>query len=216
MDLKQIQITGGAKDDYESIMKSGRKKRSTRKSRKDGTDGSPEKSGDLKKSNGPHQITKVGGSNGALISLAASHVPSSPNAPPPKPVLESTGANLAPAPTSAQKAGAAAPVKPKVILEPKKKESAEGKQLPKVHLEAPKSKQPVHTRKARKIRVSLNGLGKRITRHKKIQKEAKSVSIDQIKKTLIDAKLIKAESKAPESMLRQMYADYQTLKNKAL
>jgi hypothetical protein len=94
--------------------------------------------------------------------------------------------------------------KTKVVLEPPKKTAAK--------LVASKSK----TRKAKKIRVSLTGLGKRITRHKKIQKEARSYSIEDIKKTLVAAKLIKPESKAPESILRQIYADYQTLKNKAL
>lgn len=94
--------------------------------------------------------------------------------------------------------------KAKVILEPPKKTAAK--------LVASKSK----TRKSRKIRVSLSGLGKRITRHKKIQKDAHVSSIEEIKKTLVAAKLIKPESKAPETMLRQIYADYQTLKNKAL
>jgi hypothetical protein len=94
--------------------------------------------------------------------------------------------------------------KTKVVLEPPKKTAAK--------LVASKSK----TRKAKKIRVSLTGLGKRITRHKKIQKEARSHSIEEIKKILVAAKLIKPESKAPESILRQIYADYQTLKNKAL
>ena len=94
--------------------------------------------------------------------------------------------------------------KAKVILEPPKKTAAK--------LVASKSK----TRKSRKIRVSLSGLGKRITRHKKIQKDARVRSIEEIKKTLVAAKLIKPESKAPETMLRQIYADYQTLKNKAL
>jgi len=94
--------------------------------------------------------------------------------------------------------------KTKVVLEPPKKTAAK--------LVASKLK----TRKAKKIRVSLTGLGKRITRHKKIQKEARSHSIEEIKKTLVAAKLIKPESKAPESILRQIYADYQTLKNKAL
>ena len=105
-----------------------------------------------------------------------------------------------PAPTPALLGGA----KTKVVLEPPKKTAAK--------LVASKSK----TRKAKKIRVSLTGLGKRITRHKKIQKEARSHSIEEIKKTVIAAKLIKPESKAPESILRQIYADYQTLKNKAL
>lgn len=95
--------------------------------------------------------------------------------------------------------------KTKVVLEPAKKQLAK--------LDAPKKQQ---TRKARKIRVSLSGLSRRITRHKVIQKEAHTTPIDDIKKKLIDAKLIKDTSKAPETMLRQIYADYQTLKNKAL
>jgi hypothetical protein len=132
------------------------------------------------------------------------------NIPPPPPLVAS-----APAPTPT---AAAVPTphqnnipptlrggaKTKVVLEPPKKMAAK--------LVASKSK----TRKAKKIRVSLTGLGKRITRHKKIQKEARSHSIEEIKKTLVAAKLIKPESKAPESILRQIYADYQTLKNKAL
>ena len=138
------------------------------------------------------------------------------NIPPPPPLVASAPAPApAPAPTPT---AAAVPTphqnnipptlrggaKTKVVLEPPKKMAAK--------LVASKSK----TRKAKKIRVSLTGLGKRITRHKKIQKEARSHSIEEIKKTLVAAKLIKTESKAPESILRQIYADYQTLKNKAL
>ena len=137
------------------------------------------------------------------------------NVPPPPPLLvvptPAPAAAPPPAPTAipppqqnnippALRGGA----KTKVVLEPPKKTAAK--------LVASKSK----TRKAKKIRVSLTGLGKRITRHKKIQKEARSHSIEEIKKILVAAKLIKPESKAPESILRQIYADYQTLKNKAL
>ena len=139
------------------------------------------------------------------------------NVPPPPPLL--VVPTPAPAPAAAPPpAPAAIPppqqnnippalrggAKTKVVLEPPKKTAAK--------LVASKSK----TRKAKKIRVSLTGLGKRITRHKKIQKEARSHSIEEIKKILVAAKLIKPESKAPESILRQIYADYQTLKNKAL
>ena len=137
--------------------------------------------------------------------------------PPPPPLVAPTPVVVAPASApSAQQATIPPPqqanippalrggAKTKVVLEPPKKTAAK--------LVASKSK----TRKAKKIRVSLTGLGKRITRHKKIQKEARSHSIEEIKKILVAAKLIKPESKAPESILRQIYADYQTLKNKAL
>jgi len=137
------------------------------------------------------------------------------NVPPPPPLLAPAAAPAAapaPAPAPAVPPPQQSNIPPalrggaktKVVLEPPKKTAAK--------LVASKSK----TRKAKKIRVSLTGLGKRITRHKKIQKEARSHSIEEIKKTLIAAKLIKPESKAPESILRQIYADYQTLKNKAL
>lgn len=136
---------------------------------------------------------------------------------PPPPLLVVPAPAAAPAPAPAPAPAAIPPpqqanippalrggAKTKVVLEPPKKTAAK--------LLASKSK----TRKAKKIRVSLTGLGKRITRHKKIQKEARNYSIEDIKKTLVAAKLIKPESKAPESILRQIYADYQTLKNKAL
>lgn len=73
------------------------------------------------------------------------------------------------------------------------------------------------TRKvAKKIRMSLNGFGKRVTRANTIRHEAKKHSLEEVKKTLVEAKLVKADSKAPESVLRQMYADYMTIKNRAL
>lgn len=195
--LKRIQITGGAAEDYTSVMKTGKRKRSSRKARK-----GEEQAQTVSKQQG-------GTSPGTLVSLQASHVPTDPAAPPAKPV-ETTGLKDWPSGPAPVTGG-----KPKVILEQKKKD--ESKQLPKVKLEAPK-KHTAHatTRKARKIRVSLSNLNKRITRHKKIQKEAKVVPLEQIKKTLVEAKLIKADSKAPETMIRQIYADYQALKNKAL
>ena len=132
-----------------------------------------------------------------VVAPAPVVVPPAPAPPAPTATIPSPQQNNIP---PALRGGA----KTKVVLEPPKKTA--------LKLVASKSK----TRKAKKIRVSLTGLGKRITRHKKIQKEARSYSIEDIKKTLVAAKLIKPESKAPESILRQIYADYQTLKNKAL
>jgi len=202
METKHIQITGGAKDDYEAL-KTGKRKRSSRKQRKE---------------DGPAVISKhIGGTSpGTLVALQASSVPTTPGTPPPAPV-PTTGLKTnpeSPAPVSAltQPAiptqGGSKP-KAKLILEPAQKKK-EG-----MKLAAPKAKTH-QTRKARKIRVSISGLGKRMTRHKKIQKEAKVVPLEEVKKKLIEVKLIKPDSKAPEQMLRQIYADYETLKNKAL
>ena len=205
-ELKQIQITGGAADDFTSVMKAGRKKRTSRKNRKD--------SSEADVAGAVAVVTKHQGgtSPGTLVSLQASHVPTDPSVPPAVGIVEGS-AKLSPAPAY-QDQPLKGGVKPKVVLEaPTKK----GQQLPKVHLAAPKAKSThTHTKKARKNRVSLSGLGKRITRHKTIQKEAKAMPLEKLKKVLIEAKLIKPESKAPESILRQIYADYQTLKNKAL
>ena len=73
------------------------------------------------------------------------------------------------------------------------------------------------TRRApRSIKVSMAGLSKRMTRAKTIRKDASSLGLPEIKVVLQKAGLIKAESKAPEAILRQMYADYMMLKDRAL
>lgn len=123
--------------------------------------------------------------------------------------------NTKPVPPLAQEGGAK-PVK--VILEKNKKQTrvvlapTKVKKLPGVP-----GGQPAKTRKvAKKVRMSLSGFGKRVTRANTIRHEAKKQTIDQIKKILVEAKLVKADSKAPEGVLRQIYADYMMLKNRAL
>lgn len=209
MDLKQIQITGGAKEDFEKLKTGKKRSRSTRKAN---SQESVSSSSVIKKHSG-------GTSPGTLVALAASSTPTTPGTPPPQPVPTSGLATNpeGPAPVSALTQPAiptqgGAKAKTKIVLAPPAQKKKEG-----MKLVAPKSKHHQNqTRKARKIRMSISGLGKRMTRHKKIQKEAKVVPIDQIKKRLIDAKLIKVDSKAPEPILRQIYADYEILKNKAL
>jgi len=69
---------------------------------------------------------------------------------------------------------------------------------------------------ARRIRVSVSGLNKRVNRAKTIKKESQVMPIEKLKKELETAGLIKAGSKAPEMILRQMYTDFQVLKQRAL
>jgi hypothetical protein len=73
-----------------------------------------------------------------------------------------------------------------------------------------------HKGGARKIKVSMSSLSKKIHRAKTIRHKATEDTIADVKKALHKAGLIKAESKAPEPILRQMYADFMTLKNRAL
>ena len=76
---------------------------------------------------------------------------------------------------------------------------------------------PSHKRKtAKKIKVSLSGLGRGLRRATTIRKKASKHTLEEVKKALVEAKLVKPDTKAPEDILRQMYADYMTLKKKAL
>jgi hypothetical protein len=144
---------------------------------------------------------------------------------------DSTMANVKPIETSGLKStlapvlqgGVSAQSKDvKVILAPKKKKTA------KVILATPKKKvlqsiakavatAGTKTRKiAKKIRMSISSLSNRMTRAHKIRKESREMPIEKIKEALKQANLIKETTKAPDDILRQMYADYLLLKNRAL
>jgi hypothetical protein len=108
-----------------------------------------------------------------------------------------------------------------VLAAPKKK----GKVIlaaaaaPKAHVAAATAtaaKTRKHKGGARKIKVSMSSLSKKIHRAKTIRHKATEDTIAEVKKALHKAGLIKADSKAPEPILRQMYADFMTLKNRAL
>jgi hypothetical protein len=63
------------------------------------------------------------------------------------------------------------------------------------------------TRKARKIHLGVKGVTARLQRAKKAKKQAMVAPIHQVKSKLELAGVIKKTSKAPESMMRTMYAD---------
>jgi hypothetical protein len=96
---------------------------------------------------------------------------------------------------------------------------AAAKKKERVVLAPAKVTTPGKTRKvsrAKKVRVTISNLSKKIDKAKEIRKTASDSTVDEVKKALHKAGLIKADSKAPETMLRQMYADYMTLKGRAL
>jgi hypothetical protein len=102
-----------------------------------------------------------------------------------------------------------------IRVELKKRESAK-----KVKLHPKKESKPVLkkslTKKSRKITLGVASLHKRMTRAKKVQHTMKAMPIDKLKKLLIQKKLIKPTSKAPESILRQIAADSQIVEGKSL
>jgi hypothetical protein len=195
--VKKFVVTGSAAMGLPSstTQEGGKSERKTRKNRKQ----------------------EGGTSPGTLVQLNTTRSP------------DSAMANVKPIETSGLKSTLApvlqggAPSKDvKVILAPKKKKTA------KVILAGPKKKvlqsiakavatAGTKTRKiAKKIRMSISSLSNRMTRAHKIRKESKEMPIEKIKESLKQANLIKETTKAPDDILRQMYADYLLLKNRAL
>lgn len=192
--VKNFTVTGTA---AESMMKVGGKAKGTSRKQKRG-------------------LAFVGGTSpGTLVQLNTTHAPGSEASVKP---IETIGLK----PTAAPVLGGASGTKDiKVILAPKKKTSkvvlskAKKKVIQAVALAA--ATVVNKTRKvAKKIRMSISSLSNRMTRAHKIRKESKEMKIDDIKKALKQANLIKETTKAPDSILRQMYADYLLLKNRAL
>ena len=154
-------------------------------------------------------ITKEGGgstSPGTITQLASTRVAATPG---PEPV--GTTSTLSTKGSPVQAAGSSTPMK--VILGEAKKKS-------KVVLAAAKPIVPTgkthKVKSARKVRVSMAGLSRKIKKAKTIRQKATGDSIESIKADLQKAGLIKAGSKAPDTMLRQMYADFMMLKKRAL
>jgi hypothetical protein len=199
--------------------------------RKRGHGGGGGRRGTAKKKFEISSITKEGGggtSPGTMTQLAASHNPGDPRLPAPvgvnspltqkgSPLIPTGGAKAPASADSKATADSKAHTPVKVVLAAAKKKSkvvlAAAKPV------APAAARPAKTRKvsaARKIRVSMSSLSKKIHKARTIRHDASKSTIDTIKKALQKAGLIKADSKAPETMLRQMYADFMTLKNRAL
>ena len=202
--IKTIQLTGGVTTGS-----------SEGKSRKKGSSKNPRKTFkvDMSKS-------KEGGgstSPGTLTQLSASHTPSGDSAAP-----EPVGVD-APLTTKGAPVGGAKALVQTQAQTPMKVVLAAANKTPRVVLGAASAKKTPtpdsKTRKvsrAKKLRVTISSLGKKIHTAKIIRKKATDSTIEEIKKSLQKAGLIKVNSKAPETMLRQMYADYMTLKGRAL
>lgn len=133
-------------------------------------------------------IKQNGGNTGAIVNLASTRSVVTPGANQPLPgvsgkPMEELG--------SVQSGG--------VILRSKKS---------KISLKAPKKlKIASTTRKIRKIKVGVKGLKTRLNHAKKAHNHAQTVSLPIVKQRLVKAGVIKASTKAPEHMLRNMYAD---------
>ena len=137
---------------------------------------------------GPYQAG--GSSTGATTQLASTHVPTNGQPSNVLPVL------------SGQPVAVPAPVGGAIMLHPPKRRSH-------IALKAPKLKKNHNeSRKApRKIHIRARGVTARLAKAKKATKQAAAAPISQIKGRLESSGIIKKGSKAPDAMLRNMYAD---------
>ena len=95
----------------------------------------------------------------------------------------------------------------RVHLQPKRSDALKGAKKP--------SSAP-QTKKARKVTLAVGSLHKRMKRAKKMTRKVKEMSSQQLREHLIEKKLIKPTSKAPDAVLRQIAADAQIVAGKAL
>lgn len=234
--VKTIQLKGDAAEAYKSL-KNGTRKRRGRKSRvqEGGFDDIPGPEIGMRQIDTTHatqlskaaNITKVGGAvtqtkekevkdqrGGAVVNANVVTTPSHAivNKPAETPAINASkeaGTLPTPNPTipSTQQGG-------KLVLAPKKKKTGAILLAPPKKLTGTRS-----TRSSKKIRVQLSNMKKRITTAKVIHKESKEKSIEEIRKLLEEAKLVKPASsgkKVPDDILRNIYRDYLILRNKAL
>jgi hypothetical protein len=139
--------------------------------------------------------------------------------PSPQPVINRapTPPALSAAPTLQYKAqGGESKDTKSIKVELKKSASAKKVKLHPKKAEAKASVKKNQTKKSRKITLGVAQLHKRMTRAKKVHRAVKAMPVDKLKKLLIEKKLIKPTSKAPESILRQIAADSQIMDGKSL
>jgi hypothetical protein len=197
-DIKQVMITGGA------ITEGGKIKRTrkviTKKNKQEGGDPL---------------------SSPLMVPDVKSFSIGNPATPCPIPSVSTALPTPVPTPVSAP-AQALAPLSEggakSIKVELKKRPTAK-----KVHLHPKKADAPktplvkkTQTKKARKISLGISALHMKMKSAKKTHKRMKEMPLDKLKEELVKKKLIKATSKAPEVVLRQIAADAQVLEDKAL
>lgn len=153
-----------------------------------------------------------GTSPGTIVQLNSSRVPGPPATDAPDPVGIDAPLTAAGAPLT-QAAGKKDEPMKVVLAEAKKKKGSVVLAAAKPKVGDSKTKK---VSKSKKVRVTISCLGKKIKKAKEIRKEATDTGIEDVKKALQKAALIKPGSKAPEAMLRQLYADFMMLKGRAL
>lgn len=71
------------------------------------------------------------------------------------------------------------------------------------------------TRKQKKLSLRVSNIRRKVASTRKHIHASTALPIDKIRKELVDAKLLNPVSKAPEALIRKIYADYKITTNKA-
>jgi len=207
--IKKISITGGAVlADFEGEQEGGRKPRKTRKQYRVSAIKAPSEDASLK---------GAGTSPGTLIQLASSHVPGTVISAVAASPSELTEAGAPIGRIAPSVSGGSKPTiilsKPTIILSKTKKKNKVLFTAPKL-LTAPGAAAKKKTLK--KVNMSMRGLTRKLKKAHIIRKTASDKGIDVIKKELIKMGLVKADTSAPDDVLRQIYSDVETMKKRAL
>ena len=160
---------------------------------------------------GPDKIQQFGGRKrgqhggdgiAGTIQKSANYAPTTPGNPPPAAAVSGISPEQ-PAPVSGGARVVLAPPKRKtrIALKAKKGGSASGLD------DKPPQPGGGRTRKARKIHLRVKGVTSRLAKAKKARKTAMAAPLATVRSRLETAGVIKKGSKAPEPMLRNMYAD---------
>jgi hypothetical protein len=202
--IKQVAITGSAVTDYAG---GGRKTRRGRRaaSMQMGGENDDPAPGANTTSNAKLNIVKSGGAltpnlevnslpqgQGTALPMQRTPPVHAPSPVPPAPQM--------PAQPS-QQGG-----KPKIILAPKqktKKVVLAPKHQQKLHLPYKK----LHKQTIRRVCLPVNVIKTKIAKTRRHIKDSQSMDIDKIRKELIASKLLNPASKAPDALLRKIYAD---------
>ena len=149
---------------------------------------------------GPSKIQQFGGSLGATVNLSSTR--SAPVAPGSQ--VESVVSGVAPSQPAPVSSGGG------LVLSPPKRKtriSLKAKKGGSTSSNVPPPPVIGGTRKARKIHLRVKGVTARLLKAKKTKKDAMTAPISQVRSKLEAAGVIKKSSKAPDTMLRTMYAD---------
>jgi len=211
MDTKQIQISGGAAAEYSKGGGTRRKQRGA-----GGLSNSPPGSAlnIVKKSDIIPVDPFHGGKRKEVAS--SSHVASSvkevSSNPPVAHPAKKEVAEVKEAASASASAPAPAQQKSKLLLVPSRKKAKSS-----VILAPAKGRAPLKT--TRKIKVHLSSMKKRLTQAKTIHGNSRDKPIEEIRRILEEAKLVKPKTdgkKVPDNVLRDIYKDYMLLRTKVL